>query len=149
MLLDRSDQSNKFWKKSLRHPSLSTLKVLQGKSRINLPRAFLERQIRMSPKRQIGTSHRPFPDGQIGSLRRRPGNFEGERPRDVLGTNICRLGFHLKESNTGKVQFLFFWRILLVMTNFLFREDDWVLDDWGNNSMKLWDFPLFPNFLRF
>ena len=38
----------------------------------------------------------------------------------------------------GKVQFLFFRRLLLVLTKASFREQDWAL---GNNSTKFWDFP--------
>ena len=63
-----------------------------GTSRINVLETSLEHQIktspgrhfRLSPGRQIGTSDRIF--------RRRPGDVGGGRPRDVLGTNIYRLG---------------------------------------------------------
>ena len=57
--------------------------------------------------------------------------------------------FHVKLRTTGKVQFLFLKRLLLVLTKFSFREEDWAL---GNNSIKFWDFPdicLFPNILSF
>ena len=73
-------------------------------SRINLPGTSLERQIktspgrhfRTSPGRQIGTS----PGRQIETspgrsnriFRGRLGDVGGGCPRDVLGTNICRLG---------------------------------------------------------
>ena len=46
--------------------------------------------------------------------------------------------FLVKQSTTGKVQFLFLRDFLLVLTNFLFLEEDWAL---GYNSMKFWDFP--------
>ena len=75
-----------------------------GTSRVNLPGTSLEGQIRtspgrhfrMSPGRQIGTS----PGRQIGTspewsnwtFRGRTGDVGVGRPRDVLGTNICRLG---------------------------------------------------------
>ena len=45
-------------------------------------------QIRTSPGRQIGTS----PGGSNRNFRGRPRDVGGERLRDVLGTNICRLG---------------------------------------------------------
>ena len=38
----------------------------------------------------------------------------------------------------GKTQFLFFRIFLLVLTKFLFCEEEWAL---VNNSMKFWDFP--------
>ena len=53
--------------------------------------------------------------------------------------------FHVKYWTTGKFQFQFFGSLLLVLTKFLFREKDWAL---GYNSMKFWDFRVFPNFLR-
>ena len=101
MLLDRFGQSNKICKKSLENVDMqmSTLKILWGTSRINVSGTSL--------KRQIGTSHghhfRTFPRRQIGTspgrsnriFRGLPGDVGGERPREVLGTNICRLGKHL------------------------------------------------------
>ena len=35
--------------------------------------------------------------------------------------------FHVKQRTTGKVQFLFFENFLLVLTRFLFWEEDWAL----------------------
>ena len=100
MLLDRFGQSNKICKKSLENVDMqmSTLKILWGTSRINVSGTSL--------KRQIGTSHghhfRTFPRRQIGTspgrsnriFRGLPGDVGGERPREVLETNICRLGKH-------------------------------------------------------
>ena len=67
-----------------------------GTFRIKLPGTSLERQIKTSPGRHFRTS----PGRQLGTslgrsnriFRRRPGDVGGERPRDVLRTNICRLG---------------------------------------------------------
>ena len=101
MLLDLVNRINseRKVKKNFRHASLSTLKVPQGTSRINLPGTSLERQIQTSPGRDFRTS----PGRQIGTslgrsnriFRGRPGDVEGGRPRDVLGTSICRLGLYL------------------------------------------------------
>ena len=41
--------------------------------------------------------------------------------------------FHVKQRNMGKVQFLFSRSLLLVLTKFSFREEDWTL---GYTSMK-------------
>ena len=65
-----------------------------GTSRINLPGMSLERQIKTSPGRQDVRLGRPR-DGQIEPLRDVLGMLEGGRPRDVLGTNICRLGIYI------------------------------------------------------
>ena len=48
----------------------------------------------------------------------------------VLETNSS---FHVKEGTTGKVQFLFFRKFLLLLTKFSFWEEDRGL---GNNSVK-------------
>ena len=48
----------------------------------------------------------------------------------VLETNSS---FHVKERTTGKVQFLFFRKFLLLLTKFSFWEEDRGL---GNNSVK-------------
>ena len=48
----------------------------------------------------------------------------------VLETNSS---FHVKERTTGKVQFLFFRKLLLLLTKFSFWEEDRGL---GNNSVK-------------
>ena len=37
-------------------------------------------------------------------------------------------GFHIKWCITGKVQYLFSRSLLLVLTKFSFREEDWALD---------------------
>ena len=109
MLLDRFGQSNKICKKSWENVDMqvSTLKVLWGTSRINLSRTSLKRQIgtshghhfRTFPGRQIGTSPgfqiRTSPGRSNRIFRGLPGDVGGERPREVLGTNICRLGKHL------------------------------------------------------
>ena len=72
-------------KKHFRHPSLCTLKVLYGTSRINLPRTSFERQIRrpldvISGRPQDIRLRHPR-DDQIGSLEDVLGTLEG----DVLG----------------------------------------------------------------
>ena len=87
---------------------MSSLKALQGRPdnvlgtpRINLTGTSLERQIKASPGRhfrtflglQIGTS--PGRSNRI--FRGRPGDAGGGRPRDVLGTNICRLDSDAKK----------------------------------------------------
>ena len=46
--------------------------------------------------------------------------------------------FHVKQRTTGTVQFLFFSSFLLLLTKFLFWEEDWAL---GYNSMKFRHFP--------
>ena len=86
-----------------------------GTSRIKLPGTSLDRQIktsferhfRTSSGRQIGTS----PGRQIGTspgrsnrnFRGHPGDVGGGRPRDILGTNICRLGTSIDgEDQLGK-----------------------------------------------
>ena len=95
---------------------MSTLKVrpenFLGTSRINLPGMSLECQIRTFPGlyfrtssgRQIGTSS----GRQIGTssefsnriFREHPGDVRGERPREVLGTDVCRHdNFVKKRSN--------------------------------------------------
>ena len=48
----------------------------------------------------------------------------------VLETNSS---FHVKERTTGKVQFLFFRKFLLLLTKLSFWEEDRGL---GNNSVK-------------
>ena len=123
MLLDRFGQSNKFWKKSLKknlgHPSVSALKVFLGMSWLNLPGTSLERQIRTSPARHFRTS----PGRQIGTspglsnriFRGRPGDVGGRRPRDILGTNIRRLGtyflfFKEKIWSFDKCEKRFYWK---------------------------------------
>ena len=98
MLLDLVNQisSEREVKKKIRHLSLCTLKVLLGTSRINVPGKSLERQIKTSPghhfRTSLGRSNRIF--------KGRPGDVGGERPPDLLGTNICWLGsnkkYHLK-----------------------------------------------------
>ena len=67
-----------------------------GKSWINLHGTSLGRHFEMSPGRQIGTSlGRQFgmsPGWSNGMFKGLPGDAGRERPQDVLGTNICRLG---------------------------------------------------------
>ena len=73
---------------------------------MNLPRTSLEGQFRTSPGHHFRTS----PGRQIGTFqgwsnrtfRGRPGNVRGGGPRDVLGTNICRLGNKSKYSSNSK-----------------------------------------------
>ena len=98
----RFGQSNKFWKKSWKKKLDTQVWVLSrssrgrpenvlGTSRINLPGTPLERQIKTSPRRQIG-----MPPGQSNRIfRGRPGYVGGVRPWDVLGTNICWLRWAL------------------------------------------------------
>ena len=57
-------------------------------SRIKLPGTSLERQIKTSPGRHFRTS----PGRQIGTSPGRSNRIFRGRPRDVLGTSICRLG---------------------------------------------------------
>ena len=75
---------------------MSTLKVLQGTSRINLPVMCLERQIRTSPGRHFKTSSgrqiETSPRRSNRILRGCPESVRGGLPQEVLGTNICRLG---------------------------------------------------------
>ena len=121
MLLDRFGQSNNFWKKSYKkywniqvwvlwRSSKGRPENVLGTSRINLPGTSLERQIRTStghhfrtpPGRYIRTSR----GRQIGMsprrsnriFRGRPGDIRGGCPRDVLVTNICRLGYKCRFS---------------------------------------------------
>ena len=121
MLLDRFGQSNKFWKKSYKkywniqvwvlwRSSKGRPENVLGTSRINLPRTSLERQFRTSPGHHFRTPPglyiRTFPGHQIGMyprrsnrlFRGRPGDVGGECPRDVLGTNICRLDYKCRFS---------------------------------------------------
>ena len=75
-----------------------------GTARINLPGTFLKRWIRTSPEchfrtsleRQNGTSSGCRTGTSPGRLNRifraRPGDVEGGRSREALGTNVCRLG---------------------------------------------------------
>ena len=56
--------------------------------------------------------------------------FEATTIHKIFETNSS---FHVKQRTTGKVQFLFFSRFLLVLTKFSFWEEDWAL---GYNSMK-------------
>ena len=107
MFLDRFGQANKFWKKSwnkfwdiqilvlLRSSRGRPINVL-GTSRVKHPGTFLERQIRTSPRRLIETSQRcqirTSPGWSNRIFRGGPGDVGGGRPRDVLGTNICRQG---------------------------------------------------------
>ena len=122
MLLDRFGQSNKFWKKSYKkcwniqvwvlwrssrgHPE-NVLRM----SRINLPGTSDERQIRTSSRRHFSTSPGRYIRTTLGQqIGRSPGRsdriFRGRlgdvgmgRPRDDLGTNICRLGIMTMISN--------------------------------------------------
>ena len=59
--------------------------------------------------------------------------------------------FHVKQLTTGKVEFLFFQRILQLITKLLFRGGRGVGEETalGNNSMKFYDFLIFTNFLRY
>ena len=50
--------------------------------------------------------------------------------------------FHVKKRTTGKVPVLFFRKFLLILTKFLFREEDWAL---GNYSIKFDIFLMFSN----
>ena len=55
------------------------------------------------------------------------------------GKNIeINSSFHVKSGTTGKVQFLFFKSLMLVLTKFSFWEEEWAL---GYSSMEFWDFP--------
>ena len=56
--------------------------------------------------------------------------LQGTIIHKVLETNSS---FHVKERTTGKVQFLFFRKFLLLLTKFSFWEEDRGL---GNNSVK-------------
>ena len=108
MILDRFGQSNNFWKESYKkywniqvwvlwRSSKGRPENVLGTSRINFPGTSLERQIRTLPGHYIRTSS----GRQIGMsprrsnriFRGRPGDSGGECPRDVLGTNIYRLGY--------------------------------------------------------
>ena len=119
----RFGQSNKFWKKSLKKLDIQVWVLSRssrgrpenvlGTSRINLPGTSLERQIKTSPGRHFRTSPgrqiRTSPGRQIGTslgqsnriFRWRPGDVGGGHPRDVLGTNICRLGIMLHYGNVA------------------------------------------------
>ena len=55
---------------------------------------------------------------------------------------VTNSGFHVEQHTTGKVQFLFFRRFLLVLAKVSLMKDDLAP---GNCSMKLL---IFPNFLR-
>ena len=59
-----------------------------GTSRIKFPGTSFGCHFETSPGRQIGTS----PDVSSGLPQGHPGDVGGGRPRDALGTNICRLG---------------------------------------------------------
>ena len=77
----------------LRRSSRGRPENVLGTSRINVPGASPERQIRTSLDVISG---RPQ-DVRLGRprhriFRGRPGDVGEKRPRDVLGTNICRLG---------------------------------------------------------
>ena len=108
----RFGRSNKFWKKSekkkldiqfwvLSRSSRGRPDNVLGMSRINLPGTSLERQIKKSPGQHFRTSPgrqiRTLPGRSNRIFRERPGEVGWGRPRDVLGTNICRLG----RSNPG------------------------------------------------
>ena len=54
--------------------------------------------------------------------------------------------FHVRQCNTGKVQFLFFKSFLLVLAKVSVWEGDWEL---GYNSMEFWKFPHFFKFPKF
>ena len=54
--------------------------------------------------------------------------------------------FHVRQRNTGKVQFLFFRSFLLVLAKVSVWEEDWEL---GYNSMEFWEFPDFSKFPKF
>ena len=60
----------------------------------------------------------------------------------IFDTNCS---FHVKKSNTGKVEFLFFSNFLLVLTKCSFCERDWAL---GYNFMNVEIFFTFPNLIR-
>ena len=60
------------------------------------------------------------------------------RKLSIIATTIHKIfetnsSFHVKQGTTGKVQFLFLSSFLLVLTKFLFWEEDWAL---VYNSMK-------------
>ena len=61
----------------------------------------------------------------------------------ITGTSS---GFHVQLRTIGKVKFLFFSTFLLVLTKFLFSEEDWVL---CYNFVKSWDFPDISLFFKF
>ena len=66
----------------------------------------------------------------------------------LISTNMDKIfetisSFHVRQRTTGKVQFLFLRRFLLVLTKFLFWEDDWAL---GYNSTNFWHFHNIPQF---
>ena len=48
----------------------------------------------------------------------------GLRPTIIPKIFEINSSFHVKQHTTGKVQFLFFWRFLLVLTKFSFQERD-------------------------
>ena len=128
--LDRFGQSNKFWKKLKKKKNWNIQvwvskdplgnvwghEIILRTSQINLLGTSLEhqiriehqiisghphdvpgRQIRTSPRRQIGVS--PGRSNRI--FRGCPGDVGGGHPRDVLGTNICRLGIMLHYGNVA------------------------------------------------
>ena len=104
MLLDRFGYSNKFWKKKWKKFWDIQVWVLWRSSRgrpesnshgrplnarLERPLDFISgRQIRTSPRCQIWAS--PCWSNRI--FRGRPEDTGEGRTRDVLGTNICRLG---------------------------------------------------------
>ena len=75
-----------------------------GMFRISLQGTSLERHIRTSPGRHFRTSDWHFPKSQTRMSskwsnrisRGRPMDVGGGHPRDVLGTNICRVGINPK-----------------------------------------------------
>ena len=56
----------------------------------------------------------------------------------ILEANSC---FHVKQTTTGNVYFLFFRRFLLVLTKCSFRKKDWAL---GNKTWRFKIFLIFP-----
>ena len=89
-------------------PSRGRPENVLGASRINLPGTSLERHIRMSPGRHFSTSSGRQIKTSLGQsnriFRRRPGDVGWGRPRDVLRTNICRLGIHCNIVNNDYQQ---------------------------------------------
>ena len=100
MILDRFGQSNNFWEKSYKKYWNIQVWVLWRSSKGRLESTSQGRplNVRLGRPQHIILG-RPR-DVRSGSPRRsnrifrgRPGDVGGECPRDVLGTNICQLGY--------------------------------------------------------
>ena len=54
--------------------------------------------------------------------------------------------FHVKQSTTEKVHFLFYSNFLLVLTKFLFSEEGWALGHIFNNALKFSKYIILKSF---